>query len=150
MDFKKTPEYFDYTEGKEIFAWCYVLAPIDYFTDWISVKDFINRCMDIKVRDYKENDYAANAYATSFITALRFFYACVHSHNELNKKFGVLGLDEGRGGLPYFMPIPTTDDEPSCYCVLFKNDNNGATFIYSPYELPSIAKSAECIYELWE
>ena len=111
----------------------YRLDPID--NGWMPWDALIARAPKPKTSpDYWDQDWFDLSPDASVVRST--FARAQH----LAKRLGWEGdIREG----PYFAPLPENDTHPSAFLLAWKQDNNGATFVASPFNLPWLDKSCD-------
>ena len=103
----------------------YARSAIDFWPGWLSEDEF----KDHLSKRYFTPDAPANAWSA--------YEAFRYQAFELAKKVGWEGdIREG----PFIAGLPTHDTgDDGHFMIAWKQDNNGDTFVVSPYKLPWIA-----------
>jgi|SRR6516164_6932518 hypothetical protein len=107
----------------------YELGPIDMWFGWTPLQ----KVLAIASKPFSERgDWCHHS-------AGKLEYALAHAQ-QLAK---LLGWERDMREGPYFSPLPENDTDPAAFLLAWKQDNNGTTFVASPYRLPWLDKSCD-------
>ncbi|PSS59873.1 hypothetical protein C6558_36235 [Ensifer sp. NM-2] len=99
----------------------YKLGPIDFWNGWLSAADFVAETENVDA-NYNEET----------------FLPFVEKAQDLARGIGWEG--DMRSG-PFVSALPNPDSgNLSDFILAWKQDNNGTTFVASPYELPWLGR----------
>lgn len=106
--------------------------PIDFWTGWMTEAEYLATLETVDFDGNPTNE------------GLAAYYTRLGAAQVLAKRVGWEG-DMRQG--PFVSGLPTPDSPNSEFLIGWKQDNNGTTFVASPYELPWLSKDWACVKE---
>ena len=106
-----------------------LITPIDFWIGWNKPEDIVSWCED---NDFSPDKLARRDYFPMLRRAQRIAYDHLGWEGDIRKGSG-----------PFISLIPSKDGCSGEIIIAWKQDNNGQTFVASPYALPWLASRKE-------
>jgi hypothetical protein len=107
----------------------YVIDAIDWWYGWTPLERVLQQIVHDLINNHRQ-EVPETPYSIEHITN-RWNQA-----SNLARENGWEGDFRNDEGGPWFCPLPINDSGNSEYLIAWKQDNNGTTFVVSPYPLP--------------